>query len=152
MAALQSGAADAALLTTPYNFHAEAAGYTNLGLTAETVDLPFSGVSHQPQLGGGHMRTMQKYLAAYTRAILWLEQPANRQAAVDHDDRGEQPQSRRRSRRLMIFLHRRAFFRDHRAHFPGAGSAASSTALKELGDIAGRDPGGTAGSCPAWRR
>ena len=45
MAALQSGAADAALLTTPYNFHAEAAGYTNLGLAADLVDMPFSGVS-----------------------------------------------------------------------------------------------------------
>ena len=34
MAALESGAADAALLTTPYNFHAQAAGFTNLGLVS----------------------------------------------------------------------------------------------------------------------
>ena len=83
MAALLSGAADAALLTTPYNFHAEAAGYTSLGLTAETVDLPFSGVSINRNWAAAHMRTMQNYLAAYSHAILWLEQPANRQAAVD---------------------------------------------------------------------
>src|SRR5262249_4436994 len=43
--ALQSGAADAALLTAPYNFHAEAAGFTNLGRTADVLDMPFSGVS-----------------------------------------------------------------------------------------------------------
>src|SRR5262249_17745730 len=42
--ALQSGAADAAILTAPYNFHAEAAGFTNLGRTADVVDMPFSGV------------------------------------------------------------------------------------------------------------
>jgi NitT/TauT family transport system substrate-binding protein len=41
--ALQSGAADAAILTAPYNFHAEAAGFTNLGLTSDVVDMPFSG-------------------------------------------------------------------------------------------------------------
>src|SRR5260370_11414869 len=41
MAALQSGAADAALLTTPYNFHAEMAAYHNLGMTADIVHMPF---------------------------------------------------------------------------------------------------------------
>jgi NitT/TauT family transport system substrate-binding protein len=45
LAAMQSGAADAAMLTTPYNFHAIAAGFTNLGLAADYVDMPFSGVA-----------------------------------------------------------------------------------------------------------
>jgi len=83
MAALQSGAADAALLTTPYNFHAEAAGYRNLGMTAETVDLPFSGVSVNRNWAGRNMKTAQTYLAVYSKAILWLEDPANRQQAID---------------------------------------------------------------------
>src|SRR5262249_9493476 len=42
LAALQSGAADAAMLTTPYNFQAIAAGFINLGLAADYVDMPFS--------------------------------------------------------------------------------------------------------------
>ena len=42
--ALQVGAVDAALLTSPFSFHAQAAGFTNLGLTTQYVqDLPFSG-------------------------------------------------------------------------------------------------------------
>src|SRR5262252_9152719 len=83
MAALQSGAADAALLTTPYNFHAEAAGYRNLGMTAEMVDLPFSGVSVNRTWASRNMKTAQTYLATYSKAILWLEDPANRREAVD---------------------------------------------------------------------
>jgi len=83
MAALQSGAADAALLTTPYNFHAEAAGYRNLGMTADMVDMPFSGVAINRNWAGRNMKTARAYLAAYSKAILWLEDPANRREAID---------------------------------------------------------------------
>jgi NitT/TauT family transport system substrate-binding protein len=83
MAALQSGAADAALLTTPYNFHAEAAGYRNLGLTAGMVDMPFSGVSINRNWASRNMKTAQAYLKVYSTAILWLENPANRREAID---------------------------------------------------------------------
>jgi ABC-type nitrate/sulfonate/bicarbonate transport system substrate-binding protein len=81
--ALQSGAADAALLTAPYNFHAEAAGFTNLGLTAETVDMPFSGVSTNRNWAQAHRDALRKFLAVYTRSIAWLSDPANRSEAVD---------------------------------------------------------------------
>ena len=83
MAALQSGAADAALLTTPYNFHAEAAGYRNLGMTADMVDMPFSGVSANRNWAARNMKMAQTYLAVYSKAILWLEDPANRREAID---------------------------------------------------------------------
>ncbi len=82
-AALQSGAADAALLTTPHNFHAEAVGYSNLGMTADTVDMPFSGVSTNRNWAARNMKTMQTYLGIYSKAILWLEDPANRREAID---------------------------------------------------------------------
>ena len=42
--ALPAGAVDAAILLPPFNFQAEAAGFTNLGLTIDYVkDLPFAG-------------------------------------------------------------------------------------------------------------
>ena len=42
--ALQSGAVDAAILLPPFNFYAESAGFTNLGLTIDYArELPFSG-------------------------------------------------------------------------------------------------------------
>jgi len=82
-AALQSGAADAALLTTPYNFHAETVGYRNLGMTADTVDMPFSGVSTNRNWAARNMNAAQTYLAVYSKAILWLEDTANRREAID---------------------------------------------------------------------
>jgi ABC-type nitrate/sulfonate/bicarbonate transport system substrate-binding protein len=83
LAALQSGAADAAILTAPYNFHAEAAGFTNLGRAADTVDMPFSGVSTNRDWAQRNKATVEKFLAVYTKSIAWLTTPANRQEAID---------------------------------------------------------------------
>src|SRR5262249_32120779 len=83
LAALQSGAADAALLTAPYNFHAEAAGFSNLGVASDVVDLPFSGVSTNRNWAQNHKDTLRKFLAVYTKAIAWLSDPANRKEAID---------------------------------------------------------------------
>jgi ABC-type nitrate/sulfonate/bicarbonate transport system substrate-binding protein len=81
--ALQSGAADAAILTAPYNFHAEAAGFTNLGRTADVVDMPFSGVSTNRNWAQSHKEALQKFLKVYTASIAWLSDPANRGEAVE---------------------------------------------------------------------
>jgi ABC-type nitrate/sulfonate/bicarbonate transport system substrate-binding protein len=81
--ALQSGAADAAILTAPYNFHAEAAGFTNLGLAADVVDMPFSGLSINRNWAQKHKDAIGKFLAVYTRSIAWLSDPANHQEAID---------------------------------------------------------------------
>jgi ABC-type nitrate/sulfonate/bicarbonate transport system substrate-binding protein len=81
--ALQSGAADAALLTAPYNFHAEAAGFTNLGRTADVVDMPFSGISTNRNWAQSHKDALQKFLKIYTASIAWLSDPANRAEAVE---------------------------------------------------------------------
>jgi ABC-type nitrate/sulfonate/bicarbonate transport system substrate-binding protein len=81
--ALQSGAADAAILTAPYNFHAEAAGFTNLGRTADVLDMPFSGVSTNRNWAKSHKDTLQKFLKVYTKSIAWLADPANRKEAVE---------------------------------------------------------------------
>ena len=43
--ALQAGAVDAAILTPPFNFHAQSAGFTLLGHTIEYVDMPFAGIA-----------------------------------------------------------------------------------------------------------
>jgi NitT/TauT family transport system substrate-binding protein len=81
--ALQSGAADAAILTAPYNFHAEAEGFTNLGLTADVVDMPFSGLSTNRNWAQSHKAAFEKFLAVYTKSIAWLSDPANHKEAVD---------------------------------------------------------------------
>ncbi len=81
--ALQSGAADAAILTAPYNFHAEAEGFTTLGLAADVIDMPFSGVSTNRTWAQGHKDALQRFLEVYTASIAWLSDPANRNEAVE---------------------------------------------------------------------
>jgi len=83
LAALQSGAADAAMLTTPYNFHAIAAGFTNLGLAADYVDMPFSGVATNRNWAARNIGTFRKFLEVYTKSILWLTDPDHRKEAIE---------------------------------------------------------------------
>jgi NitT/TauT family transport system substrate-binding protein len=81
--ALQSGAVDAALLTSPFNFHAESAGFTNLGLTTQYVrDLPFSGTIMNRNWAAANPGKAEKFVAVLTRSIAWFQDPANRVEAV----------------------------------------------------------------------
>jgi NitT/TauT family transport system substrate-binding protein len=83
-AALQSGAVDATLLTAPFNFKAEAAGFTKLGVTPEYVkDIPFAGYAVNIQWARTHGKEIQAFLAAYSEAAAWLINSANRDEAID---------------------------------------------------------------------
>src|SRR5215470_12160020 len=64
--ALQSGAVDAAILLPPFNFYAESAGFTNLGLTIDYAkELPFTrsrmGVVAQGDSRQGTLGQQQKH-------------------------------------------------------------------------------------------
>src|SRR5262249_49885243 len=67
----------------PYNFHAEAEGFSNLGLAADVVDMPFSGLSTNRNWAQAHPAALQGFLAAYNKSIAWLRDPANRKEAID---------------------------------------------------------------------
>jgi ABC-type nitrate/sulfonate/bicarbonate transport system substrate-binding protein len=82
-AALQSGAVDAAILAPPFSFRAEAAGFTNLGLTIDYVkDLPFAGTVVNRNWAAANKRTAEKVLAVYNKSIGWFYDPQNRPEAV----------------------------------------------------------------------
>jgi NitT/TauT family transport system substrate-binding protein len=81
--ALQAGAVDAALLTSPFSFHAQSAGFTNLGMTIQYVsDLPFSGTIVNRNWAAANPSKAEKFVAAYTRSIAWFRDPQNRTEAV----------------------------------------------------------------------
>jgi NitT/TauT family transport system substrate-binding protein len=83
-AALQSGAVDAALLTMPANFLAEAAGFTNLGYTFDYLpDMPFAGMAVNRPWADAHVAALNRFLAAYTKGVAWFDDPNNREAAVN---------------------------------------------------------------------
>jgi ABC-type nitrate/sulfonate/bicarbonate transport system substrate-binding protein len=81
--ALLAGAVDAAILLPPFNFQAVAAGFNNLGLTIDYVkDLPFSGTVVNVRWANANKPTLQKILAAHSKAVAWFEDDRNRSEAV----------------------------------------------------------------------
>lgn len=82
-AALKSGAVDAALLTMPFNFFAEAAGFTNLGFTFAVLPaMPFAGMAVNRPWAEAHVDLLKRFLGAYNKGVAWFCDPKNREAAV----------------------------------------------------------------------
>src|SRR6202041_2591084 len=81
--ALKSGAVDAALLTVPFNFYAESAGFTNLGFTFDYLpDMPFAGMAVNRDWAAANSDVLKRFLDAYNKGVAWFDDPQNREAAV----------------------------------------------------------------------
>jgi NitT/TauT family transport system substrate-binding protein len=80
--ALQAGAVDAAILTPPFNFHAQSAGFTLLAHTTQYVDMPFAGISVNTNWAATNKATVLKVIDVYNRSFAWLYDPKNRDEAV----------------------------------------------------------------------
>lgn len=80
--ALQAGAVDAAILTPPFNFHAQSAGFSLLGNTIQYVDMPFAGITVNTNWATANKATVQKVIEVYNKSMAWLYDPANREEAV----------------------------------------------------------------------
>ncbi len=81
--ALKSGAVDAALLTVPFNFYAETAGYTNLGFTFDYLpDMPFAGMAVNRDWAAANGDVLKRFLDCYNKGVAWFDDPANHDAAV----------------------------------------------------------------------
>jgi ABC-type nitrate/sulfonate/bicarbonate transport system substrate-binding protein len=81
--ALLAGAVDAAILLPPFNFQAEAQGFTNLGLTVDyTPELPFSGTVVNKAWAAGHQDILKRLLDAHSKAVEWFYDDKNRDEAI----------------------------------------------------------------------
>ena len=81
--ALQAGAVDAAILLPPFNFHAIAAGFNELGLTVDFApELPFSGTVVNRNWAGKNGPVLQRILSAHLKSVAWFYDPKNRAEAV----------------------------------------------------------------------
>lgn len=134
--ALQSGAVDAAILLPPFNFFAESAGFTNLGLTIDSApDLPFSGSIVNRTWAGKNKPILDKLLAITTRSVAWFNDPANRDEAIAImvELSKQKPED---VTRTYEFLHKHKFFESGgKVSRKKLGTLVA--ALKELGDIDG---------------
>jgi ABC-type nitrate/sulfonate/bicarbonate transport system substrate-binding protein len=81
-AALQSGAADAAMLLPPF-FFKPVPGFHTLVLVGDVVkDLPFTSYTVNAEWGRAHKEEVKGFLAGVARSIDWLLDPANREEAI----------------------------------------------------------------------
>ena len=81
--ALQAGAVDAAILLPPFNFHATAAGFNELGLTVDYApELPFSGTVINRNWAAKNGPVVQRILSAHSKSVAWFYDPKNRAEAV----------------------------------------------------------------------
>jgi ABC-type nitrate/sulfonate/bicarbonate transport system substrate-binding protein len=134
--ALRAGAVDAAILLPPYNFFAESAGYTNLGLTVDYAkDLPFSGSIVNRAWAGKNKPVLEKLLAITTRSVAWFNDPKNRDEAISimvkHSKLKQEDVAK-----AYDFLHKHKFF-EHVGKVSRVKLGALVGALKELGDLEG---------------
>ncbi len=80
----RAGAADAAMVLPPLNFHAAEEGYRTIGLAADYVkDLPFTGMVVNRAWADSHRALVPRLLEATTKSIAWLDDPDHRQEAID---------------------------------------------------------------------
>ena len=134
--ALQSGAIDATVLIPPFNFYAETAGFSNLGLTIDyTPELPFSGAVVNKNWAAKNGPLLDKLLAVHNKSMAWFLDTRNRQEAIAimAEASKQKPED---IGKAYDFLQKHQFFE-------GTGKVSKTkmnallAALRELGDISG---------------
>lgn len=132
--ALKSGAVDAALLTMPFNFFAETAGYTNLGFTFEYLpDMPFAGMAVNRDWAAANGDVLKRFLDAYNKGVAFFDDASNRedvvklQMEISKIDRGD-------VEKAYAFLHDKNLFEPTgKVSKRKVGSVID--ALRDLGDL-----------------
>src|SRR5271170_704552 len=68
--ALESGAVDAAMLTSPFNFKAADDGFAVVGRTADYVtDLPQGGTTVNRNWAASHMDVLRRFIVAFNKSV-----------------------------------------------------------------------------------
>ena len=81
--ALESGAVDAAILTSPFNFKAADDGFAVVGRTADYItDLPQGGTTVNRNWAAGHVEVLRRFLVAFNKGFDWFRDRHNRDEAV----------------------------------------------------------------------
>src|SRR5215467_7136659 len=134
--ALQSGAVDAAILLPPFNFYAESAGFTNLGLTIDYAkELPFTGTVVGRAWASAHKATLDKVLSVNAESMAWFSDPANRTEAIKIMVEASKLK-REDVAKSYDFLHKNGFF-ETTGKLSKTKMGALLNALKGLGDVEG---------------
>lgn len=83
-AALRSGSVAAALLFPPFDFRAADEGYNNIGSLPDVMPpFPFTGWTVRSDFLAKNHDLVVDFTKAYLRGVRWINDPANRDKAVD---------------------------------------------------------------------
>ncbi len=83
LAALQSGSADAAILSLPFNFKAEELGFRNLGSAMDYMQTPFAGVAATESKIKSNPNQVKRMLRATFKSLQQTKDPANRERVIN---------------------------------------------------------------------
>jgi NitT/TauT family transport system substrate-binding protein len=132
--ALQAGAIDATVLLPPFNFYAESAGLSTLGLTIDyTPELPFTAAVVNRNWAATHGPTLAKLLSIHNKSMAWFLDVGHRDDAIAVMVEASK-QKAEDIAKAYDFLTKNKFF-DGTGRVSKAKINAMLGALRELGDI-----------------
>ena len=82
LASLQSGAADVAMLSIPFNFKAEELGFRNLGSAIAYLQTPFAGVAAADAKIKANPGQVKRMIRATLKGIEFTKDPANQERVI----------------------------------------------------------------------
>jgi NitT/TauT family transport system substrate-binding protein len=83
LAAMESGAAVAGMLTAPALFRAQSDGFVLLDLASDyPTGFPFEAISINRSWAASHAAAARKFLAVHEKSLAWLAEAKNRDAAI----------------------------------------------------------------------
>ncbi|HEY1507247.1 MAG TPA: ABC transporter substrate-binding protein [Stellaceae bacterium] len=134
LAAMESGAAVAGMLTAPALFKAQSDGFVLLATSSDyPTKFPFEAISINRTWAAGHAEAAKKFLAVQAKAIAWLYDEKNRDAAIQIMAKASQDTIDNVAKSLDFF--RRIDFFDRDTAVSKAGMRAAIALLQEHGDI-----------------
>jgi len=82
LATLQSGSADVAILSVPFNFKAEELGFRNLGSAVDYMQTPFAGVAATEAKIKSNPGQVKRMLRSTLKSLQQTKEPANRERVI----------------------------------------------------------------------
>ena len=134
LAAMESGAAVAGMLTAPALFKAQSDGFVLLALSSDyPTGFPFEAISINRSWAASHAEAARKFLAVQAKAIAWLYDEKNGDAAIQIMAKASNDKLDDVTKSLAFF--RRIQFFDRDTAVSRAAMRAALALLQEHGDI-----------------
>jgi ABC-type nitrate/sulfonate/bicarbonate transport system substrate-binding protein len=137
LAALESGVADAGMLSAPALFRAQSDGFVLLALASDYVKgFPFEAISINRHWAASHAEDARRFLAVQTKSVAWLYDEKNRDAAIAIMAKASNDSAADVAKSLDFY--RRIDFFERDVAISKAGMRATIALLQRRGDI--KDP------------